>query len=293
MRYLLLLLLYPGALLAQVPEGDQVANLALIGKTINWGGVVTSIGLMLIAWLVIKFVDNLVNELGRAFAASRLLIQRINAFFHFFVYILVVVGSVLLSFEFSPQVFTVIGGGVIVAVGFATRDLLASMVAGVMIVFDRPFQVGDRVSVGGQYGDVLAIGLRSVQLRTLDDSVVTIPNNLFLSEVTSSANFGVLDMQIDTDFYIGIDQDARLASKLVLEAAVISRYIHLPKPVAVAVAQVQLDSCIGLRVRLKAYVLDTQFEIKFVTDVTLRVQEAFAEHAIMPPAVLHRNLGGF
>jgi small-conductance mechanosensitive channel len=61
--------------------------------------------------------------------------------------------------------------------------------------------------------------LRSVNIRTLDDSVVAIPNNLFLNDVSSSANFGVLDMQIDTDLYIGIyigiDQDAHLARNLV------------------------------------------------------------------------------
>jgi small-conductance mechanosensitive channel len=159
-----------------------------------------------------------------------------------------------------------------------------------MIIFDRPFQVGDRVSFGGEYGDVLQVGLRSVKLRTLDDSVVTIPNNMLLNEVSSSANFGVLDMQIDTDFYIGIDQNADLARDLVREAAVISRYIYLPKPLNVNVAQVQLDSCVALQIRLKAYVLDTVYEKRFVTDVTLRVQEAFAAHDIKPPAVLHRSI---
>ena len=47
-------------------------------------------------------------------------------------------------------------------VGFATKDLVASLVAGLLVMFDRPFQVGDRVWFGGEYGDVLAIGLRSV-----------------------------------------------------------------------------------------------------------------------------------
>ena len=73
-----------------------------------------------------------------------------------------------------------------------------------MIMADRPFQVGDRVSFGGQYGDVTAIGLRSVRVRTLDDSVVTIPNNLFLTDVTTCGNYGVLHMQLHVDLYIGI-----------------------------------------------------------------------------------------
>lgn len=266
-------------------EGSKADNLAVIGQMINWGGVGSSILLVVLAWLTLKFVDNLVDEFGRAFAEKRLFLHRLNAFFHFFVYLLVVVGAIFLSLDFTPQVFAIIGGGVAVAVGFATRDLLASIVAGIMIVFDRPFQVGDRVSFGGEYGDVQQIGLRSVRLRTLDDSIVTIPNNLFLSDVTSSANFGVLDMQIDTDFYIGIDQDARLACELVREAAAISRYVHLPKPLAVNVEQVQLDSMIALRIRLKAYVLDTLYEKRFVSDVTLRVLDAFAEHDIRPPSL--------
>jgi len=115
----------------------------------------------------------------------------------------------------------VLGGALFISIGFATRDLLASLVAGVMIIFDRPFQVGDRVRFGGEYGDILAIGLRSVKLRTLDDSIVTIPNNLFLSEVAASSNAGALDMQVVVDFYIGIDQDADRAMKLVREAAAV------------------------------------------------------------------------
>ncbi|GAF81195.1 unnamed protein product, partial [marine sediment metagenome] len=147
--------LLPSSLFAQtLPEGANVESLAIIGQMVNWGGIGSSLLLVILAWLILTLVDNLVEELGRAFADSRLFIQRLNAFFRFFVYIGVVVGVVLLSFDFSPQLLAVIGGGVAVAVGFATRDLLASLVAGVMIVFDRPFQVGDRVSFGGEYGDV-------------------------------------------------------------------------------------------------------------------------------------------
>ena len=287
--YVLILMLLPFGLSAQSLSGEGVESLAIIGQMVKWGGIGTSLALVALAWLVLKLADNLVKELSKAFADSRLFIQRLNAFFRFFVYILVVVGIILLSFDFSPEVLAVIGGGVAVAVGFATRDLLASLVAGIMIVFDRPFQVGDRVSFGGQYGDILQIGLRSVRLRTLDDSVVTIPNNLLLNEVSSSANFGVLDMQIDTDFYIGVDQDATLASALVREAAVLSRFVHLPKPILVNVEQVQLAATVALRIRLKAYVLDTLYEKRFATDVTLRVLDAFAEHGIKPPRVLYEG----
>ena len=159
-----------------------------------------------------------------------------------------------------------------------------------MIIIDRPFQTGDRVSFDGHYGDITTIGLRSVQMQTLDDSTITIPNNMFLNAATTSGNYGGLDMQIMIDFHIGLDQDARLASDLVREAATTSRYVYLPKPVVVLVSQEVLDHCIALRIRLKLYVLDTQYEKAMETDVTLRVMDAFAANGIQPPAVLHRSL---
>ncbi|MGI9416074.1 MAG: hypothetical protein ACR2PM_20555, partial [Hyphomicrobiales bacterium] len=61
------------------------------------------------------------------------------------------------------------------------------------------------------------------------------------------------------------------------------------KPVVVLVSQVFAQNCVSVRLRLKAYVLDTHCEKAFVTDVTLRVLEAFMENGIQPPAILHRN----
>jgi small-conductance mechanosensitive channel len=294
-RYLCLsavLLGLPVSAIAQVGvDASQVDDLQALGQMFNVAGIGSAVILIFAAFVVLRFVDNLVEQIGREFTERRLLFQRANAFFRFFVYLLTFIGIILLSFDFSAQTMALLGGGAAVAIGFATKDLVASLVAGVMIIFDRPFQVGDRVSIGDQYGDVLQIGLRSVKLRTLDDSIVTIPNNALLTEFSSSGNFGVLDMQIMVDFHIGIDQDATVARQLVREIAAISRFVYLPKPLVVHVEQVQLASMSALRIRLKAYVLDTQYEKDFVTDVTLRVQEAFAEHGILPPAILHRDLG--
>ena len=72
------------------------------------------------------------------------------------------------------------------------------------------------------------------------------------------------------------------------EGAVSSRYVYLPKPVVVLVEQVLQSDLVAVRLRLKAYVLDTKYEKAFMTDVNLRVLQAFAKHGIRPPAVLHR-----
>jgi small-conductance mechanosensitive channel len=285
------LFVFHSAVSAQQPPADTLpSDMAVLLNTINPTGILMSVVVIIAAGLLLRITNNVVQNLGDIFAERRLMLQKFNAFFRFGVFISTIFVVIFLSFKLSREAMTIIGGGTAVAIGFATKDLVASLVAGIMIIIDRPFQVGDRVSFEGQYGDITKIGLRSIKLQTLDDSVVTIPNNLFLNSVTTCGNYGVLDMQIEIDFHIGLDQNAKLASDLVREAAVTSRFVYLPKPIVVLVSQVVLEQCVALRIRLKLYVLDTQYEKAMETDVTLRVIDAFAKHDVQPPAVLHRNL---
>lgn len=119
---------------------------------------------------------------------------------------------------------------------------------------------------------------------------MTIPNNKFLTDIASSGNDGALDMQVVMDFYIGVDQDIMRACDIVTEAGLTSRYVHLPKPAVVLVNQGMKDNYIAVTLRLKAYVLDTQYENAFETDVHLRAVHAFESYRIRPPAILHRTV---
>ncbi len=64
-----------------------------------------------------------------------------------------------------------------VAFAIGEKDIAASLLSGLIVMFDRSFQVGDRIKFDGIYGDVLSIGVRSTRVRTLDDSLVTVPNS--------------------------------------------------------------------------------------------------------------------
>lgn len=274
---------------AAAVEPETVTEFA---KMIRWTGVFTSAFVILGAWIVLRLMQGFVDRMSSQFATRRLLLQKLATISQFVIYVGTGLTVIMLSFHIDERVMAVIGGTVAVSVGFAIKDLVASFIAGIMIMLDRPFQVGDRVSFGGEYGDITAIGLRSVRMQTLDDNTVTIPNNKFLSDITSNGNYGALDMQVGMSFDIGVEQDVAAARDIVTEAAISSRYIHLPKPVVVHVEQVIHQSYVAVRLKLKAYVLDTKYEKSFQTDVNLRVLEAFRARKIRPPAVLHRNVSG-
>jgi small-conductance mechanosensitive channel len=195
-----------------------------------------------------------------------------------------------LAIKLTEQVVLALTGTLAVTVGFALKDLAASVIAGVIILMDRPFQVGDRVSFGGVYGEISEIGLRSVRLVTLDDNVITIPNNKFLTDIVSSGNWGALDMLIQMDFHIGVDQDIALAKRLVTDAITSCRYVYTKKPWSVSIKEVTAAEHFAIRVRAKVYVLDVQYETAMDTDVNERVYAAFRQHGILPPAHITRSM---
>jgi small-conductance mechanosensitive channel len=71
------------------------------------------------------------------------------------------------------------GGIVGIAIGFAARDTLANLFAGIFIIADAPYKIGDFVTLDtGERGMVTQIGIRSTRMLTRDDVEITIPNSL-------------------------------------------------------------------------------------------------------------------
>lgn len=274
-------------LLSSVGHAQELPDTSEIGQLlgfIRWSGVFISVFVVIGANLALRFVSGAAERLSERFTHRRLTIQKFESFTRFSLYLSTAVVVLALSFQINAQTLKVIGAALVFALGFAMRDLLAAVVAGVTIMFDRPFQVGDRVNYAGQYGDIILIGLRSVRMRTLDDNIVTIPNNKILTGVSSSGNYGALDMMVVIDFYIGADQNIQLAERLVHEAMLTSRYVYLKQPVVVLLKQKILADMVVIQLRAKGYVLDTHYEKAFETDVSKRVLLAFSRYNVLPPA---------
>ena len=281
----LLTLLLPSQLAIAAEEVVNVESIQQFASLIRWSGVFFSILVIAATWLLIKFMNSMVESIGGQFVQYRMVLQKVQSFLQFFIYMTAGLVVFMMSFRINDHILALIGGTLAVSVGFALKDLAASFIAGLTVMIDRPFQVGDRVTFEGNYGDIITIGLRSVRMRTLNDDIITIPNNKFLNEVTTSGNYGALDMQVVIPFYVGMDEDITLARDLIQEAASSSRYIHLPKPVTVLVKQTITDNYLAIQLTCKAYVVDTAYEKLFETDITLRVMKEFKKHGIKPPKI--------
>ena len=280
----------PGAGLALFAAGsaqaqDQV-DISQLAGFIQWGGVAASVVVFVLAIVLLRGLEHLSASLCERFVSRRPMIQKVESASRFIVYLITIIIAVRLSLRMDATALTVVGGGLAFAVGFAMRDLVAAVIAGITIMFDRPFQVGDRVEYAGQYGDVIKIGLRSVRMNTLDHNVITIPNNKVLTDVTSSGNYGALEMQVPFEMVIGPDEDLDLAMTLVQEACLTSPYAYLDEPAPVLAKQVLEGNFVMIRITARPYVFEAKHEKSFETDVTLRVRRAFREHGIASPSVV-------
>lgn len=229
------------------------------------------------------------NRLSNRFSDRRLAIQQVAAFVRFMLYLFGGLGATAAMLSLRREVLIALAGTAAFSIGFALKDFIASIVAGIIILVDRPFQVGDRVTFDGYYGEVRHIGLRSVRLMTLDDTQITIPNNKFLTDSVASGNAGDVQMMIQMDFFVGLEEDITRAKQLVSEALTTSRYIALDRTWKVLVSEIMQQTYVSVRIRAKAYVIDVRFEKDFETDVTERVLEAFRAETIRPPVISMRT----
>ena len=145
-------------------------------------------------------------------------------------------------------IFPIRVGASVFAIGFAAQDLFKNFLGGLTILFDRPFQVGDKVEISPYYGEIVSIGLRSTKLVTNDDNLVTVPNSKLLDTSVSNGNAGALDFQVVTDVFLPAHTDVYRAESIAWQAAATSPYTFLDKPIAVRVGDT-LDQRPVTRVR--------------------------------------------
>lgn len=178
--------------------------------------------------------------------------------------------------------FTVLAGAVGVGLGFGLQNVASNFVSGLIILFERPIKVGDRIEVGGVSGEVRRIGARATMLVTEDNIAVIVPNSQFISErVTNWSHTGRL-----TAFVVRVrvawDADADLVRRLLLEAAAENPHV-LPDPAP----EVELRDLRGGQ-HLSLQVWSTEYlqgEGRLKSDLNFAIREKLREHDV-------RSVGG-
>jgi MscS family membrane protein len=109
-----------------------------------------------------------------------------------------------------------IGG---LAVSLAAQDTLSNVISGIMIMMDQPFRVGDRIEIPklNTWGDVVDIGLRSTRIRTSDNRLVIMPNNVISTDQVVNYTYPDPRYRIQIEITVGYDHDIEKVRQILID----------------------------------------------------------------------------
>ena len=240
-----------------------------------WSTMAATIATIGIGWLCLRLVDIVVDQMeGRrqvSVSSGRIAIIRLIS--KLSKGLIVVVGAVFVFYNAGlnfTAVLTGLGVGGI-AIAFAAQKTLENLFGGVMIISDQPIRVGDLCRAGDYTGTVEDIGLRSTRLRTIDRTIVSVPNGQLAT--MSLENFTLRD-KIRFQHTLNLRYETSPEQLRHVLAEIRTMLYEHPK-VETASARVRLtgfkDSSFELEVF--AYVLESEFGIflEVQEDLLLRV----------------------
>lgn len=245
------------------------------------GNIVVSIILLILTWLVIRIARILLEKLAERKADYRIRVKGIIPVVSIILWSLIC--YIIVVDVFGPSKETLLAGlaSIGVAIGFAAQDIVKNVISGLVILFDSPFSVGDKIEVGEHYGEVTQIGLRSTKIVSPDDSLITLPNGEVLNKGISNSNSGEANCQVVAEIYLPPDIDTIKVRKIAIEAAQVSKYAYLNKPIAVLFFNEIKEGRPYLKMRLKAYVMDIRSEFAFKSDMTELVMRELFKKGIL------------
>ena len=183
----------------------------------------------------------------------------------------------------------------IAGLGFAlaAQDTIADAIAGMLILADRPFRVGDRINIDaiGTWGDVVEIGLRTTRIRTRDNRLVIVPNSTISKNEVVNFSYPDPRYRIQTHVGIGYDADFEKARQVMIDAVRNTEGVLQDKPIEALYIEMA-DSDMKFRVRwwIDSYV-DTRRMLDAIhTALQNALDEAGFQQAY-PVRELHHQMG--
>jgi small-conductance mechanosensitive channel len=198
-------------------------------------------------------------------------------------YIVVTIGLfiILQTAGIDLTMLNIIAGAVGIGVGFGLQNIASNFISGLIIMFERPIKLGDRIVVGEVEGDVVHIGARSTSVVTNDNITMIIPNSKIISEnvVNWSHNDDKVRFRIPVSVAYG--SDVRLVERLLIEAAKEDKDV-LSDP-APGVRLMEFGDN-GLHFELRAWT-DTLTHRKglLISNLNFAIHDKFKEHNVEIP----------
>lgn len=182
-------------------------------------GIVTAAAILFITHLAVRIGRSLLNEhvldsqtLERGFKST---ILTISTYLGWAVGLLLVLNTI----GVNATSLAVIFGALSVGIGFGLQNICNNFISGLILLFERPIQVGDQIEINGMWAEVKKIKVRATVVKTYDNASLIIPNSEFISKQVTNWSFKDKRMRRSLEVGVAYGSDVERVQTTLLEIA--------------------------------------------------------------------------
>jgi len=169
-----------------------------------------------------------------------------------------------LTYISNLSLFVLIG----FALALAFQDVLRDIIAGLIVPFENHIEKGNKVRIGGTYGEIIKTGFRETLLKAPDGSTVVLPNSQIIKKTVISVSADHDNCPVEVDFYLPTSADLDQFRKIAHKSAIISPYLFLNKSVTVHFSNELTSGQPIIKMRVKAHLRKIEFQSLFISELT-------------------------
>ncbi len=195
-------------------------------EIVSVGNVKVTFFLLIIAILIISIANRssnimtkyLLPNIYQRYNLDRGLQFTFDKIFHYSVMVLAIFIS-LTTVGIDLSALTVFAGIIGVGIGFGLQNIASNFISGIILLFERPIKVGDRVIVNDVIGDVEKINMRATIIKTLDNEHIIVPNSYFLEEQVVNRSYSDPRLRLVIPVGVAYGSDVEMVRELLLKVA--------------------------------------------------------------------------
>jgi len=197
-------------------------------------------------------------------------------------YTIITIGA-LISFQFvgiDLSGLAVIFGLLSVGIGFGLQNVTSNFISGLIILFERPISVGDRVTVSNIDGDVTEINIRSTKVRTVNNVSIIVPNSEFVSKDVINYSHGDPTYRLDIDVGVSYGSDLETVLKAMREVADENKHVLQKPPPDVHLLEFGESSW---KMQLRSWIGDVKDYPQIRNELNQAIVRKFREYGVEIP----------
>lgn len=256
-------------------------KLFTIGETpVGLGSIVLFLVLIILVIILSRTISNFVLTRGLAKVqmdpGTKYVLKRVTE------YSLITIGAIIAfqTIGINLSGLAVIFGLLSVGIGFGLQNITSNFISGMILLFERPIKVGDRITVGDTQGDVEEINIRATTIRSLDNISMIVPNSEFVQSKVMNWSHG--DIRVRINVNVGVSYNSDLSAVFTALRKVAEENPNILSTPQPDILLLEFGDS-SWNMRLRVWISDPKQYYPILSELNCAIVEKFRQHNVEIP----------